>query len=74
MLIPIPDARIDKDAVVIGLCYAALTNAAMLGTCRLDELAGTAYATGGEESVVVRVETKMKGLVLGSDVAWISSA
>lgn len=74
MLVPVANARVDEDTMVIGLCHAALADVAVLGARGLDELTGSACAARVEEGVVVGVETEMVALVLEADVARVCRA
>lgn len=49
MLVLVADAAVDEDAVVIEFCDAALADAAVLGTGRLDEVARAAFLSGVED-------------------------
>jgi hypothetical protein len=56
MLIPVADARVDKDAVVVSFGNATLADAAVLGSGGLEDATRPTFLSGTEESVVVRVE------------------
>lgn len=74
MVVTVPDAGVDEDAVVIGPGDAALAYIAVLRPWRFDEPTGAAFVAGVKESVVVGVERHVVSMILTSDVAWICGA
>lgn len=71
MLVPITDARVDKDAVVISFGHATLAEVAMLGSSRFEQFAGPADVPRMEESMVVGVEREVVLVVLRRDVTRV---
>lgn len=55
MVVPVAHARVDENAVVVGLGYASLAHATVLGTRRFEESTGLALGARMEERVVIRV-------------------
>jgi hypothetical protein len=74
VVVTVPHAGVDENAVVIGSSDAALAYIAMLRPRGLDEFTGAAFVAGVEESMVVGVERHVVGVILASDVAWICGA
>lgn len=74
MLVPITDARVDKDAVVISFGHATLAEVAVLGSSRLEKLAGSTDVSRMEESMVVWIEREVVLMVLRRDVTRVGGA
>ena len=73
MVVPVADARVDEDAVVVGAGDAALADVAVLGARRLDDVAGAADTARMKEGPVIWVEGHVVCEVVLGDVARIRS-
>lgn len=74
MVVTVPDAGVDEDAMVIGPGDAALTYIAVLGPWGLDESTGAAFVARVKEGMIIGVERHVVSMILASDVAWICGA
>lgn len=74
MLIPITDARVDEDAMVVCLGNTSLTDTAMLGPSGFQDLARSTVDSWVKESMVVRVQREIIREVVGADVSWVGGA
>lgn len=74
MLIPIADARVDEDAMVVCLGNTSLTDTAMLGPSGFQDLTRSTVLSWVKEGMVVRVQREVIGEVVGADVSWIGGA
>lgn len=71
MHVPLADAVVDEDAVVVGPRDAVLADGAVLGPGGLQEAAGAAVGARVEQGVVVGVLGHLLLVVLGRDVARV---
>lgn len=74
MMVAIPNARVNKYAMVVRTGNAALADVAMLRPWRLDDVASPADTARVEKSPVVRVERQMVCKIFTSNIPWIHGA
>lgn len=74
MVVTVPNAGVDENAVMICPGDTALAYIAVLRTWGLDESTGSAFVSRVKESVIIGIERHVVSMILTGDVTWICGA